>query len=168
MNHSLKQESFVIREATVDDIPILVRQRCEMFKDMGQLNDDAYRPLAEASARYFREAIPAGKYRAWLVLPSENPEVVVAGGGVQLRETLPRPGVSGDLDPPTPQALIVNVYTEKEWRRQGLAELVTRTIINWCVERKVVSIVLHASELGRPLYERLGFLPTNEMNFPLS
>jgi hypothetical protein len=30
-------------------------------------------------------------------------------------------------------------------------------------ERNVGRIVLHASEEGRRLYERLGFVPTNEM-----
>src|SRR5206468_9194812 len=68
---------------------------------------------------------------------------------------------------PGPQGVILNVYTEKEWRRTGLAELVMRTIIEWSRANGVASLVLHASSMGRSLYERLGFLPSNEMYYPM-
>jgi hypothetical protein len=38
-----------------------------------------------------------------------------------------------------------------------------RSVLAALAERKVRRIVLHASDYGRPLYERLGFVPTNEM-----
>jgi hypothetical protein len=37
------------------------------------------------------------------------------------------------------------------------------TVLTAMTERKVRRIVLHASDDGRRLYERLGFVPTNEM-----
>ena len=162
-----KLEGFTTRPATVADIATLVRHRCEMFKDMGQLQEEHYRELAEASARYFAEAIPAGEYVAWLVAPDGQPDVIVAGGGMQLRRVLPRPDRSGRLQKPGPQGLIVNVYTEKEWRRRGLAELVMRTMLQWSRENGVASVVLHASSMGRGLYERLGFVASNEMHYSL-
>ena len=36
-------------------------------------------------------------------------------------------------------------------------------VLTTMTERKVRRIVLHASDHGRRLYERLGFVPTNEM-----
>jgi GNAT superfamily N-acetyltransferase len=167
MDASLYVDGFAIRQATVADIPSLTRHRCEMFKDMGQLRDDHYEKLAEASVRYFEEAIPAGEYVAWVVTPEDKPGVIVAGGGVQIRPILPRPDRHGRLLRPGPQGLIVNVYTEKRWRRKGLAEMITSTIIEWSRENGVSSLVLHASEMGRPLYERLGFVSSNEMYYPL-
>ncbi len=158
---------FVIRRATVDDIPALVRHRCEMFRDMNQLLPEAYPPLAEATAQYLAEEIPAGSYIAWLVTPHERPDTVVAGGGLQLRQIAPRPDEGGYLLKPGPQGLVVNVYTEKEWRRSGLGELVMKAIIEWSRANGVASLVLHASSMGRPLYEKLGFTPTNEMSFPI-
>jgi GNAT superfamily N-acetyltransferase len=160
-------EEFLSRQATVDDIPAIVRHRCEMFRDMGQLRDDYYNALAEASAKYLAEAIPSGEYIGWLVALSEQPHTIVAGGGMQLRRMLPRPDSEGRLLRPGPQGLVVNVYTEKRWRRKGLAELVMRTIIEWSRENRVASLVLHASSMGRPLYERMGFVDTNEMIYPL-
>ena len=61
------------------------------------------------------------------------------------------------------QALIVNVYTEPEWRRRGYARQLLETIVAWCRERGVNSVVLHASDDGRALYEKLGFFSTSEM-----
>jgi GNAT superfamily N-acetyltransferase len=158
---------FVIRRATVADIPAIVRHRCEMFRDMNQLLPEAYPLLAEATARYLAEEIPTGSYVAWLVTPRERPDAVVAGGGLQLRHIAPRPDESGHLLKPGPQGLVVNVYTEKEWRRSGLGELVMNAIIEWSRANGVVSLVLHASSMGRPLYEKLGFTSTNEMSFPI-
>jgi len=160
---------FVVRLATAadEDIAAIVRHRCEMFKDMSQLRADSYWELAEASVRYLAEAIPAGEYVGWLVTPREQPHLIVAGGGMQLRRILPRPDSEGRLLRPGPQGLVVNVYTEKGWRHKGLAELVMRTIIEWSRENGVASLVLHASSMGRPLYERMGFVSTNEMICPL-
>jgi len=166
-NGHLGDDEFTIRMATVDDIPALTHHRCEMFKDMGQLREDAYQALADASARYFVEAIPAGEYVAWVVSPRDRPDLIVAGGGVQLRHILPRPDREGKLLNPGPQGLVLNVYTEKEWRRKGLGELVMRTIEQWARENGLASLVLHASEMGRSLYERMGWVQSNEMYLPL-
>jgi GNAT superfamily N-acetyltransferase len=160
-------DGFDIRPATLDDIPALVRHRCGMFHDMGQLRDEARDALAEASARYYAEAMPSGEYVAWVVAPRDQPDLIVAGGGVQLRRILPRTDREGNLQRPGPQGLIVNVYTEPQYRRRGLAELVMRTIIEWASQNGVASMVLHASEMGRSLYEKMGWVASNEMYFPL-
>ncbi len=166
-NGHIEPEQFAIRQATIADVKALARHRCEMFRDMGQLQEDAYQALADASIEYFEKAIPAGEYVAWVVTPRAQPDLIVSGGGMQLRRILPRPNRAGELERPGPQGLIVNVYTEKDWRRKGLAGLVTVTIIEWCRNNGVASLVLHASEMGRPLYEKLGFVASNEMWFPL-
>jgi GNAT superfamily N-acetyltransferase len=164
---SIDGHDFTIRLATVADAEVLARHRCEMFRDMGQLGDESYNDLARASAEYFSVAMPKGEYMAWLVAPASQPDLIVAGGGLQLRQILPRPDRNGTLQKPGPQGLIVNVYTEKAWRRRGLGELVTRTIIEWCRQNGVASVVLHASAMGRALYERIGFIQSNEMYYPM-
>ncbi len=159
--------ALTIRRATVADIPILARHRCAMFTDMGHLAAADYDALAAASAAYFAAALPAGTYVAWLVEPQGQSERIVAGGGMQIRPVLPRPTAGGGLQRPGPQGLIVNVYTEPTWRRKGLAALVVETIIAWSRANGLGGLVLHAAPMGRPLYERLGFVPTNEMRYPL-
>jgi hypothetical protein len=41
------------------------------------------------------------------------------------------------------------------------------TIIDWCRERKMKLLFLHASKDGWALYESLGFKPSNEMRLEL-
>jgi GNAT superfamily N-acetyltransferase len=57
------------------------------------------------------------------------------------------------------------VYTEKPWRRRGVAALLMRHVLEWARTSEMETLVLHASEDGRPLYERLGFVVTNEMRY---
>ncbi len=60
---------------------------------------------------------------------------------------------------------MLNVFTEPAWRRRGLAELLMRHILDWARQERLDRLVLHASDDGRPLYERLGFAATNEMRY---
>jgi GNAT superfamily N-acetyltransferase len=60
---------------------------------------------------------------------------------------------------------VLNVYTEPAWRRRGVAEALMRQVIRWAESERLDRLVLHASDEGRPLYQRLGFAATNEMRF---
>jgi GNAT superfamily N-acetyltransferase len=157
-------ESFTIRRAELADVPIIARHRAEMFRDMGELADDAYRSLVEATQQLVSRMIPAGEYVAWLAAPAGRAEVV-AGAGVQLRTLLPRPIVGRAGIRQGPEAIVLNVYTEPAWRRKGAARALMEQVIRWARERRVGRLVLHASAGGRPLYEQLGFESTNEMRF---
>jgi hypothetical protein len=44
-----------------------------------------------------------------------------------------------------------------------LGEALMRSVLSALAERNISRIVLHASDDGRRLYQRLGFVPTNEM-----
>ena len=63
--------------------------------------------------------------------------------------------------------MVVNVYTERNHRRQGIARKLMELIIAWCQEEGFNSILLHASDEGKSLYDSLGFKPTNEMRLML-
>jgi len=62
-----------------------------------------------------------------------------------------------------PEAIVLNVYVEPAWRRRGVADALMRAVLDGLAGRGIRRIVLHASDDGRRLYERLGFMPTNEM-----
>jgi GNAT superfamily N-acetyltransferase len=103
-----------------------------------------------------------GHYVSWLASLSDQPETIIAGAGVQLQPILPRPLSYASIGEGR-QAIIVNVFTEPQWRRRGIASLLLREIISWSRTERVDRLVLHASEEGRSVYERLGFIATNEM-----
>jgi GNAT superfamily N-acetyltransferase len=97
-----------------------------------------------------------------------NPRGSLPVAGVQLREVPPhpQPDTNGKTDIVSGrQAIIQNVYTDPEWRRRGLAALLIKRIVDWTHREGIDSLVLHASDEGRALYERLGFIATTEMRF---
>jgi len=157
--------SIHIRMATVGDAAVLARHRAEMFRAMGLADAPLYAPLWQEAERYFEHAVPSGEYVGWLAVPEGDPASVVAGAGAQLRAILPRPDHRGQRLLMGQQGLVLNVFTEVPWRRQGVAEQLMLRVLSWAREQRLASLVLHASGEGRPLYEKLGFVGTNEMQY---
>ena len=156
---------FAVRRAAAGDAGTLARHRAEMFRDMGQLPAGLYDPLVEASRAYFAAALPDGRSVAWVAELADGSREIVGGAVLQLRELLPRPAPQGERLVRGPQGMILNVFTERAWRRHGVAQALMQELLAWCRANGIESVVLHASEQGRPLYEKLGFTPTNEMRY---
>lgn len=158
-------DGLVIRTATVADAPVLAEHRAAIFRDMGTLHPDAHAPLVAATTAYFHDAIPSGEYVAFVAVPADAPDRIVAGAGVQFRRRIPRVAAGVSRLASDWEGLVVNVYTDPTWRRRGVARRLMQRVIDAARERGVGGLVLHASAEGRPLYEGLGFVPTNEMRY---
>jgi GNAT superfamily N-acetyltransferase len=157
-------ETFRIRHATVQDADIIAWHRARMFQDMGEVSGHAFETLrAKAQAR-LEDWLERGDYIGWVARPADQPEIIVGGAGVQLQPILPRPLSTSTIGEGR-QGTIVNVFTEPEWRRRGVAALLLEEIIKWSRQECLDRLVLQASEEGRALYDRLGFVPSNEMRF---
>jgi GNAT superfamily N-acetyltransferase len=161
MPPTIDASKFRIRLAEASDLATLVHHRLGMFRDMGELSDRNEPALAGASELFFRAALASGEYLAWLAAIPGTPERVVAGAGLWLRPMIPRPRTNGVAQ--GVEALVVNVYTEADWRRRGLAALLMRHVLGYTRTHQITRVLLHASKEGRPLYESLGFVPTTEM-----
>jgi GNAT superfamily N-acetyltransferase len=151
---------FHIRQANLDDLDHLVHHRRAMFEDMGHHDPAVLRQVEHSSREYFTAALRLGTYNAWL---AESPQArVVAGGGIVFADW---PGYPGETL--AKRAWILNMYTEPEARRLGIAKRILETMLAWCRAEGLRTVSLHASPAGRPLYESLGFQPTNEMRLTL-
>jgi ribosomal protein S18 acetylase RimI-like enzyme len=157
------EPGFRIRAATVADVALLAQHRAGMFRDMGVLEASREAPLVRATTDYLLGALPRGEYLGWVAESASLPVQPVGGAGVQLRPMLPRPGPTPAGIELGPEAIVLNVYVEPGWRRRGVGEALMQAVLSDLAERKVTRIVLHASDDGRRLYQRLGFVPTNEM-----
>ncbi len=141
---------FTIRLATAEDIPVLVEQRQRMFQAMERFSEAEVAEIVADFVPYIQRALSDGTYRGYLAETLEGK--VVAGSGIMLHDRLGRR-----------RAYVCNVYTEPDYRRQGLARRLVETAVAWCRTEGYTSVDLHASQAGRPLYAALGFEPTNEM-----
>jgi GNAT superfamily N-acetyltransferase len=153
------ESGITIREATVDDIPEIVRQRRRMYEDMHYTDVASLERSGSLNTAYLQKAIAEGSFRAWLACSDSR---VAAGGAVLVA---PWPAHPYDLE--CRRATILNVYTEPAYRRRGIARQVMQTMIAWCKQQGFARVNLHASDDGRHLYESLGFEPSNEMRLTL-
>jgi GNAT superfamily N-acetyltransferase len=149
----------IIREATPDDIPEIVRQRRAMYEDMDYKDSEALSVVVATSAAYLSEALPAGSFRAWLAVSGER---TLGGGAIVIS-----PWPSHPYDGQCRRATILNVYTYSDHRKRGIGRQLMQTMIDWCRTQGFAFVSLHASKDGRHLYETLGFEPTNEMRLNL-
>ena len=162
---------FMLRPLTPDDAAIVARHRAAMFHEMGSLAALRHRGAARrrpptTSGR----RSPSGEYHGWLALrtwrsPTPASEVIVGGAGIQLRPLLPRPEPTGGGLLCGRQGLILNVYVQPAFRRRASRADWSHAVLDWARSERLAGVVLHASEAGRPLYEQLGFVATNEMRF---
>jgi len=154
------QEEIVIREAAPADITEIVRHRRRLYEELGERDARALEAMQASTSAFLEKALPAGIFRGWLAEGGAGR--VVAGGGMMIVPWLSRPA-----DPKPRRAWILNVYTDPEYRRRGIARRLMQTMIEWCQQAGFQSVSLHSSEEGRPLYQSLGFKPTQEMKLVL-
>ncbi len=61
------------------------------------------------------------------------------------------------------RGMVSSVYTLPEYRRKGISRKLMLMLIAHAKELQIRRLVLWASEMGRPLYEGLGFEPSHGM-----
>lgn len=152
-------EGITLREAGLDDIPEILRQRRGMYVDMGYTDARGLDAMASLSAGYLAKAMADASFRAWLAYDGER---AVGGGALIISPWLAHP-----YDLECRRATILNVYVYPERRRRGIARRILETMIGWCRREGFDRVTLHASDDGRHLYESLGFELSNEMRLKL-
>jgi GNAT superfamily N-acetyltransferase len=146
---------FETRLATVDDAELIAGQRRSMFVDAGQAPDVGLSLMVENFVAWVRPRLNDGSYVGWLV---EEDGRVVAGAGMWLIDFPPH-----WMDAEPMRAYLLNFYVDPAFRGRGLASELLTTAVQDARRRKIKVVSLHASKFGKPLYERNGFEPTNEM-----
>jgi GNAT superfamily N-acetyltransferase len=148
---------YSVRMATPDEASIVTEHRYKMFVAMGQDPEQVRRAVHEVGHdEWLRPKIERGDYLGYFAINEQGE--VIAGAGLWFMEWIPGPyaptGIAGYL---------CNVFTEEAYRGKGIARVLVNMAIEECKKRNLKRLALHASDLGRPLYESLGFNTTNEM-----
>lgn len=139
------------RVATKQDIPVMCRIRKQQLIDEGIApNTD----IDEELSRFFEEKVTDGSLVEWLL--EENGKVI-ATAAILFIEFPPTftnaTGVKG---------YITNMYTSPDYRGKGIATGMLHKLMDEAKHRSVHNILLHASILGRPVYEQFGFVGTGD------
>jgi GNAT superfamily N-acetyltransferase len=137
----------LVREALVADAPEIVRLGALMYTAVGNEPHADWRPYAESLI-----AARLGNDLIGVVVDGDNGELASCGLA-NISPRLPQPGVSA-----TSIAYIQWVSTAPPYQRRGYARAVMEALIEACDVRGVRVIELHATPIGRELYESLDFV----------
>jgi ribosomal protein S18 acetylase RimI-like enzyme len=151
---------YIFRRATIADTETIADHRTWMFAEMG-MDTDILAQTRKIYVPWLAERLSNRNYIGILI---EYQQEVIAGAGIWVAIGAPLPTL-----PITDhrRANIVNVYTNPEHRRKGLARQMMTRLLDIARENGYPIAQLHASDAGRPLYESIGFSNTNEFRLVL-
>ncbi|AAK80445.1 putative GNAT family acetyltransferase [Clostridium acetobutylicum] len=150
----------IYRKATEKDIAQLVELRKK------QLEDEGIAPINNIDTElthFFELSFKKNSFISWI---SEEDNEIIATSGVCFYKYPP-----SYLNPSGKVAYITNMYTKYEYRSRGIALALLKLVILEAKKRDYLFLRLHASDMGRPIYEEIGFKPFDdfmEMNLSLN
>jgi ribosomal protein S18 acetylase RimI-like enzyme len=164
------------RMAVVGDAETIALHRVRMFADSGQADAAAMERMRENFVEWVRPRLADGRYVGWMVeevgeaeadssaalrndsQDSRNDNKIVGGAGMWVMDFPPH-----WMDAEPVRAYLLNFHVAPTHRGQGLAERMLKEAVAEAGRRGIGVVSLHASKMGRRIYERNGFVGTNEM-----
>jgi GNAT superfamily N-acetyltransferase len=149
------QTAVTLRAARLSQLPQIAEFWLAMFEEVGKHYQADFQPgWRERFVTFFEERIARDDAAYFVAVDGEQ---LVGSAGAFLTEAYPA-AIHG-----LRSGYIFGVYVMPEYRGRGLATQLTQATIEFLRAKSAYRIRLHASPFGRPIYERLGFTATNEM-----
>ena len=151
---------FYYKRASFADIDVLTKTRVMVLRVANKLDDTADMHEVEKEAyAYYTTALKDGSHVAYLVYDKDR---VVGAGGISFYQVMPTCS-----NPSGKKAYIMNMFTHPDYRRKGIAHHTLDLLVKEAKRREIIAISLEATDMGRPLYEKYGFVSLeNEMVLP--
>lgn len=150
----------IYKKATIDDIDILTESRIKVLRAANKLSEDVdMTEVEKESYEYYSKALRDGSHTAYLAFDGKT---LVGAGGVSYYRVMPT-----YHNPSGNKAYIMNMFTDPNYRRKGIAFRTLDLLVKDAKSRGIDAISLEATDMGRPLYEKYGFVKMNdEMELP--
>ncbi len=153
--------SISYRQAGVDDAETLalLRRESELERHPERAAVTTWEEYAAAYVMETRGELARGTHRAW----------IAEAGGEPVACAL----LVWWITPPTTlmrvrrRGFVSSVYTRPGFRRQGISRRLMERLIADARALRIDRLILWATDIGRPLYERLGFEPSWGMELDL-
>ena len=143
------------KRATVEDIEELVRTRIIVLRAANKLSDNVdMSKIEKESYEYYKQTLETNEHIAYLVYDNGK---FIGSGGVSFYQVMPT-----YHNPCGKKAYIMNMYTAPEYRRQGISFHTLDLLVKDAKKQGVSQIALEATDMGRPLYEKYGFVKMDD------
>lgn len=145
----------IYRKASIADLDVLTKTRIEVLRAANKLSADVDMSEVERQSReYYQDALKNDTHVAYLIFDEDT---FVGAGGISYFQVMPT-----YHNPTGKKAYIMNMYTNPHYRRQGIALKTLELLVADAKEKEVTAISLEATDMGRPLYEKYGFVKMND------
>lgn len=151
---------FNYKKATIADLEILTETRIEVLRAANQLNNDVdMSEVKQQSFEYYQNALKNDTHLAYLIFDEGT---FVGAGGISYFQVMPT-----YHNPTGRKAYIMNMYTKPDYRRRGIAFKTLDLLVADARAKGITAISLEATDMGRPLYAKYGFIKMDdEMELP--
>ena len=147
--------NLLYKKATIEDIETLTRTRIEVLRAANKLGAEAdMSEVLKYSRLYYQNALLDGTHTAYLVYDGSR---FVGAGAVSYYKVMPT-----YHNPSGSKAYIMNMYTHPDYRRKGIAFRTLELLVEDIKSKGITSVLLEATDMGRPLYEKFGFTKMND------
>jgi GNAT superfamily N-acetyltransferase len=151
--------SYAIRQLAQAELPAITDLRREMIREIDGEDLDATTPgWRDRYVAFFGGHQREGRGGVWVV--EHAGEIVGLTAAYMPRNH--RTEIVGSS-----QLYICNVYVKPQWRRRGIATALTLHAVAWARAKGCDVVRLRTSDMGRPVYASVGFVPSNEMELVL-
>ncbi|MBC3437312.1 GNAT family N-acetyltransferase [Pseudomonas sp. BW16M2] len=144
-----------LRRLLPGDHAMVCAHREAMFLEAGG-DPHRLKTMTEHFGPWLSARLADGRYYGFVLLDDAQS---VAAIGLMTIEWPPHPAHPDQEQ----RGYVLNVYVEPSHRRQGLASKLMRLAESEFAERGLDFAVLHATDVGRPVYAGLGWAATTEM-----
>ncbi len=145
------------KRLTEKELDVFIKMRIDQLREEGAKEDTDLRP---ALRDYYDRHMKDGTFVSWIALDGER---IIGTSGMSFVEKPPYFGCpSGKL------GLLSSMYTNKEYRRQGIAKELLSRVVEEARKYGCGTIQITASDMGVLLYTDFGFVKNNNfMQFKL-
>jgi len=147
------------RPVSLGDLDLICRHREEMFRASNApgRSDEVLSAMTRSFRVWIEPRLRDGSYFGYI---AEEDGAVVAGIGLMIIDWPPHPSHPNE----DKRGYVLNVFVEPSRRKRGLATMLMRLGEAEITRRGVSFAILHATRMGRPLYEQTGWTQTVEMS----
>ena len=138
------------QKLTAKELDIFIGMRINQLREEGATEDI---DLVPALRDYYQRHMADDTFVSWLALDSGK---IIGTGGMSIVEKPPYFGCpSGRI------GLLSSMFTDKAYRRQGIAKELLSRVVNEARERGCGTVQITASDMGVLLYTNFGFTKNN-------
>lgn len=148
------------RKAVFSDVDTLASLRIEMLCKENPLSAGQKAIIKDNTKQFFLNGFSDNSVIGWVAVDHQR---IVCMGCVNFFSFPPN-----DWCPNGMTAYIGNMYTVPDFRGRGIASDVLSRLVDEAKLRKCQRVLLHTTDMGKPMYEKVGFgdSPTAMALFP--